>query len=155
MGRVTSWLLLIGLAVSVVVLGFSDTVPDMIRAGVRPLGDVAASAAGAVGVEAPGWVDQLRAEPDVVFHVLQWGAIAAIVVVLAAGRIGPFDVAAGLIGLSTLVEVLQMELSTTRRFELTDVAGNVAGIMIGATFGVLAVAAIEARRRRAATIRAR
>ncbi|MEM8903924.1 MAG: hypothetical protein AAGA17_06340 [Actinomycetota bacterium] len=148
MARFARWLLLGGIAASVVVLGFSDTVPDLILAGARPLVDVAGSAAGSLGVDAPGWFDQLRAAPDVVFHVLQWGAIAAVLVVVAAGRVGPVDVATGLVVLSTLVEVLQRELSTTRRFELGDVAGNVAGITIGAGCAAVALAAVDAWRMR-------
>lgn len=140
--------------IALVVLGFSDRAPDAVEALAHPVEDAAISVAHSFGIEGPAWWDTVRDSPDVVFHVLQWAVVAAVLVVLADGRVRTRLIVAGLVVVSSTIEMLQMRLSATREFELGDLLGNVAGITAGALAGLVVLAAVERwqQRRRPAAI---
>ena len=143
-----TWGLVAAVTVAIVVLGFSDRAPDVVEAVAHPVEDAAISTARAAGVDEPAWWDTVRDSPDVVFHVLQWAVVAAVLVVLAAGRVPAVALFGGLVAVSSAIEVLQMRLSATREFERGDLIGNLAGISLGTLVGVAVLGAAHLWRHR-------
>lgn len=141
MRRIVIWGLVLVGTVSLVVLAFSDRAPDVVESIAHPVEDAVISVAHSVGIEGPAWWDAVRDSPDVVFHVLQWAAVAGALVVLAAGRVRTGVIAAGLVVVSSAIEALQVQLSATRGFEVGDLLGNVLGISLGAVGGLAVLAA--------------
>ena len=148
MRRIVTWSLLVAVTIALVVLGFSDRAPDAVESIARPVEDAAIGVARSFGLESPAWWDTIRDSPDVVFHVLQWTAVAAVLVVLADGRVPAVALFGGLVATSSAIEVLQMRLSATREFERGDLLGNLLGISLGTLFGVALLAALHVWRHR-------
>lgn len=138
-----TWGLVLAGTVALVVLGFSDRAPDVVESIARPVEDAVAGVVHALGFDAPGWWHVLRDSPDVVFHVLQWAGVTGAVVVGVAGRVRTSLIAIGAFAASFAVELLQMNLSATRRYELGDLFGNALGVVIGAAAGLMVLAVVE------------
>ena len=138
-----TWGLVLAGTVALVVLGFSDRAPDVVESLARPVEDAVAVVVHALGFEAPGWWHVLRDSPDVVFHVLQWAGVTGAVVVGVAGRVRTSLITVGAFAASLAVELLQMNLSATRRYELGDLFGNALGVVIGAAAGLMVLAVVE------------
>lgn len=82
-------------------------------------------------------IGQATPPSDTMVHIVAWGAVM-VLLGLAAWSWRSLTIAAvGVLAVSTLAEVAQEPLTSTRNTELSDLAANVVGI----TAGLLAVAA--------------
>ncbi|MEO1062333.1 MAG: hypothetical protein AAFZ07_13015 [Actinomycetota bacterium] len=148
MRRIVTWGLVVAGTVALVVLGFSDRAPDVVESIAHPAEDALAGVVHALGFEAPGWWHVLRDSPDVVFHALQWAGLTGGLVLAFGGRVRVRFLALGAFATSLAVEVLQMSLSATRRYELGDLFGNAVGVLVGAVAGLVVLAVVDRWQRR-------
>ena len=117
---------------AVVILSFSDKVPNLLRDFTKEIGLYETLRDGAFGLS-----------PWTLGHVGLWAAVTFVLAVVIGHRRAVPAIAALSFGASLAVEVLQNFVTYWRRFQVSDVVGNGIGVVIGATAAVALLWAIE------------
>lgn len=113
----------VAVAVPMVWLSFADRAPQIGEHALAAAGHAAA----ALGVPTSGahW----SVAPDHLFHTAMWAAVAFVASLVFGRRY--MLLAGGFVAVGMAIELAQPALSTTRMFEIADLAANVAGVAVG------------------------
>ena len=135
---------------TVAVLSLSDGILGPVRAGASSAFEVGRAVEMGTGVDLASR-SSVPIDADTLGHLVLWAAVGLVAAGLATRSMARIRLAVGLFALSGLVEVGQQYLSSSRSAELTDLAANGVGLVVGfATY-----TAIEGGARLARLVRAR
>ena len=128
-----------GLVPLVAVLSFSDRAPGLIEDGLARLRIVGWRAERRTGIDLFD-VPSLPVGLWFVGHLAMWGLLAFVVTWGLAGRWRPTTIALGLVSVSLLTEVAQVQITTLRAMQASDALANVVGILVGVVLAASASA---------------